>query len=67
MYEAGPHLVSIAMTLQRFDDTRSEGLALLEQLLKLGLDEAFTVLQDIDIRPPTLEEIYKTFATGEGS
>ncbi len=24
-------------------------------------------VEDVDIRPPTLEEIYRTFATGEGS
>lgn len=48
---AGPHLVNIAMTLQRFADTRSDGLALLESLLKLGLDDAFNVLNDIDLRP----------------
>jgi hypothetical protein len=48
---AGPHLVNIAMTLQRFADTRSDGLALLESLLKLGLDDAFNILNDIDLRP----------------
>ena len=51
LFEAGPNLVKIAMTLQRFNDTRSAGLALFEQFLRLGLDDAFTVLHDIDIRP----------------
>jgi hypothetical protein len=51
LFLSGPHLVNIAMTLQRFDDTRSEGLTLLEDLLRLGLDEAFSILHDIDIRP----------------
>jgi nucleoside phosphorylase len=51
LFEVGPHLVKIAMTLQRFPDTRSEGLLLLENLLRLGLDDAFRILSDIDIRP----------------
>jgi hypothetical protein len=51
LYLSGPHLVNIAMTLQRFSDTRAEGLSLLEDLLRLGLDEAFSILHDIDIRP----------------
>lgn len=51
LFEAGPNLVKIAMTLQRFQDTRSEGLSLLEAFLQLGLDDAFRVLHDIDIRP----------------
>jgi hypothetical protein len=51
LYEAGAHLVDIAMTLQRFSDTRDEGLSLLEELLRIGLDQAFSVLHDLDIRP----------------
>jgi hypothetical protein len=51
LYEAGEHLVKIAMTLQRFPDTRGDGLSLLEHLLRLGLDHANTILRDIDIRP----------------
>jgi hypothetical protein len=51
LFEAGPQLVKIAMTLQRFDDTRDQGLTLLEDLLQLGLDDAFRVLHDIDVRP----------------
>jgi hypothetical protein len=51
MFAAGPHLVNIAMTLQQFPDTRSEGLSLLESMLKLGIGEAFTILHDIDMRP----------------
>jgi hypothetical protein len=51
LFEPGANLVKIAMTLQRFSDTRAEGLALLESLLQLGLDDAFRVLRDIDIRP----------------
>lgn len=54
LYLSGPHLVNIAMTLQRFADTRAEGLSLLEDLLRLGLDEAFSILHDIDIRPATV-------------
>ena len=53
LFESGPHLVKIAMTLQRFDDTRADGLTLLEELLGLGLDDAFRILRDIDIRPTT--------------
>ena len=55
-FEAGPQLVKIAMTLQRFSDTRTEGLSLLEDLLRLGLDDAFRVLRDIDIRPSATAE-----------
>jgi hypothetical protein len=51
LFEAGPHLVKIAMTLQRFSDTREGGLSLLESLLRLGLDDAFRLLREIDIRP----------------
>ncbi|QEG38029.1 phosphorylase family protein [Bythopirellula goksoeyrii] len=47
-YEVGPYLVEIAMTLQRFDDTRSAGLDLLETLLSAGLDEANKALKDVD-------------------
>jgi len=54
LYQSGPSLVNIAMTLQRFDDTRSEGLSLLEELLRLGLDDAFTILHDIDMRPESM-------------
>ena len=47
-YEVGPYLVEIAMTLQRFGDTRSNGLNLFESLLRAGLDEANKALQDVD-------------------
>ncbi|WP_404306988.1 phosphorylase family protein [Neorhodopirellula lusitana] len=47
-YEVGPYLVEIAMTLQRFDDTRSAGLDLFEKLLSAGLDEANKALKDVD-------------------
>lgn len=47
-YEIGPYLVEISMTLQRFDDTRSEGLDLFETLLRAGLDEADKALKDVD-------------------
>ena len=48
VYEVGPYLVEIAMTLQRFVDTRSDGLNLFESLLRAGLDEANKALQDVD-------------------
>lgn len=51
LFEAGPDMVKIAMTLQRFPDTRTEGLSLLEEMLRTGLDDAFRVLRDIDIQP----------------
>ena len=51
LFDAGPSLVKIAMTLQRFNDTRSEGLSLLEEMMRLGLDDAFRLLREIDIRP----------------
>jgi hypothetical protein len=51
LFSSGPHLVDIAMTLQRFSNTRADGLSLLESLLRLGLDDAFAILNDIDIRP----------------
>ncbi|WP_372720031.1 AAA family ATPase [Novipirellula sp.] len=47
-YGVGPYLVEIAMTLQRFDDTRSAGLDLFEKLLSVGLDEANKALKDVD-------------------
>jgi len=53
LYGAGTHLVNIAMTLQRFEETRSDGLNLLEDLMRLGIGEAFSILDDIDIRPST--------------
>jgi len=51
LFEAGPQLLEISMTLQRFSDTRAGGLSLLEDLLRRGLDNAFRVLRDIDIQP----------------
>jgi hypothetical protein len=51
LVSSAPHFVNIAMTLQRFNDTRSGGLSLLESLLRLGLDDAYALLHDIDIRP----------------
>jgi nucleoside phosphorylase len=51
LFEVGPELVTISMTLQRFNETRGGALAFFEQLLRLGLDAAFAVLQEIDIRP----------------
>ena len=56
LFETGPQLVKIAMTLQRFSDTRTEGLSFLEDLLRLGLDDAFRILRDIDIRPAVTPE-----------
>jgi hypothetical protein len=51
LYSAGAGLVDIAMTLQRFSDTRDQGLDLLESLLKLNLDAAFASLPDREFRP----------------
>jgi nucleoside phosphorylase len=53
LFEAGAHLVKIAITLQRFPDTRIEGLSLFEEFLRLGLDDAYSTLREIDIRPTT--------------
>jgi hypothetical protein len=53
VYACRPSFVNIAMTLQRFEDTRSEGMDLMEQLLRLGLDDAFSCLNEIDLRPAT--------------
>jgi hypothetical protein len=47
-YEVGQYLVEIAMTLQRFEETRSAGLDLFEKLLTAGLDEANKALKDVD-------------------
>ncbi|MEM9369243.1 MAG: hypothetical protein AAGD07_24945, partial [Planctomycetota bacterium] len=47
-YEVGPFLVEVAMTLQRFPDTRTGGLDLFEQLLRAGLDDADRALKDFD-------------------
>jgi hypothetical protein len=60
LFEAGPDLVTIAMTLQRFSDTREDGLTLLEEMLRIGLDDAFRVLRDIDIRPASGPELPPT-------
>jgi hypothetical protein len=59
LFEAGPDMVKIAMTLQRFSDTRTEGLSLLEDMLRTGLDDAFRVLRDIDIQPADQREYYR--------
>lgn len=50
-YTAGPHLVAISITLQRYEDTRAGGLDLFESLLRLGMDEAYRCLNEIDLRP----------------
>lgn len=51
LFKSGADVVNIAMTLQRFKETRSAGLDLLEELLRLGIGDAFTILSDIDMRP----------------
>ncbi|PHS05796.1 MAG: hypothetical protein COA78_15000 [Blastopirellula sp.] len=51
LHMAGPTLVNISMTLQRFEETRSEATTLLEQMLKMGLDEAYNFLIENDLRP----------------
>lgn len=51
LYASGGHLVSIAMTVQRYPETRSEGLDLFEELLRLGVGDAFECLNEIDLRP----------------
>jgi nucleoside phosphorylase/predicted ATPase len=51
LYLIGPQLVNIAMTLQRFDDTRSQALDLLENLLRIGLADAYAVLNENDLKP----------------
>lgn len=51
LYTVGPDLVNISMTLQRLENTREGGLTLLEKLLRLGLDDAFTILEAIDDVP----------------
>jgi len=48
---AAEPLVEIAMTAQRFPDSRSEGLELLELLLQFGVSEATTSLAQVDLRP----------------
>ncbi len=50
-HEIGPNLVDIAMTLQRLPSTREGGLVVLEELLQLGLDDAFQTLNELDLRP----------------
>ena len=56
LFEIGPQLVKIAMTLQRFPETQDGALTLFEELLRLGHDDAFRVLRDIDIRPASVSE-----------
>jgi hypothetical protein len=55
-YEVGQYLVEIAMTLQRFEETRSAGLDLFEKLLTAGLDEANKALKDVDAVDEVLDE-----------
>ena len=55
-YEVGPYLVEIAMTLQRFEETRSAGLDLFEKLLTAGLDEANKALKDVDAVDEVFDE-----------
>ncbi len=50
-YEIGPQLVEISMTLQRFQETKSDALSLLEDLLSAGLDDANAILQEVDLQP----------------
>lgn len=51
LYLAAPNLVNITMTLQRFPETRSEGLTLLERLMSLDLQDVYSILSEIDNRP----------------
>jgi len=39
------------MTLQRFPQTRSEGLALLEELMSLDIQDVYSVLSEFDNQP----------------
>jgi len=57
LFASGTHLVNVAMTLQRFPDTRADGLSFLESLLRLGLDDAYAILNDIDIRPAVARRV----------
>jgi hypothetical protein len=50
-YNIGPQLVEISMTLQRFQETKSDALSLLEDLLSAGLDDADAMLREVDIQP----------------
>jgi len=51
LYLAAPNLVNITMTLQRFPQTRSEGLALLEELMSLDMQDVYSVLSEFDNQP----------------
>ena len=51
LYAIGPILVDVSLTLQRFDDTRSEALNLFEDLLRIGVAEANAILNEKDLRP----------------
>ncbi|MEW4530929.1 hypothetical protein [Maioricimonas sp. JC845] len=51
LYRAGEYLVDIAMTLQRYPETRVGGLELLETFMRYGVDASFRVLADLDCRP----------------
>lgn len=51
LYNCGGPLVSISMTLQRFPETRLGALELFEELLRLGVGDAFECLNEIDLRP----------------
>jgi nucleoside phosphorylase len=66
-YEVGQHLVEIAMTLQRFDDTRSAGLDLFEALLSAGLNEANQALKDVDAVDDVLQESLRSPTKRRGS
>lgn len=44
-------LVEISITLQRFQETRSEGLDIFESLMEVGAYELDRVLRDLDLRP----------------
>ena len=57
VFGVGAHLVDIAMTLQRIPETCDGGLVLLEELLRLGLDDAFQTLNKIDLRPGRLKRV----------
>jgi hypothetical protein len=51
-----PHLVNIAITLQRIgDEFRAKGLDLFEKLLVLGANEAQGALNELDHRLPSAE------------
>lgn len=63
-----PHLVNIALTIQRMGgEFRSKGLDLFEDLLVLGVQDALAAINELDLRPVNIHSVIRRVETSHPS